>query len=551
MSRRNGLPALRGVMEKNSVRTGQPVTMAFAPHVRAETSYPVAIRVEILASTRFVKPGSAFGSKMTLGTRPSQVASNMGPAAYPPTPNAATGLCLRKTRRASSIAGASIAKFLSSVAPPLPFKPATRSVSNGSPACGTSFISIPRCVPTNTTSLSLPLESHSCAMASAGKTCPPVPPPAISNFTGSALAEQRRSMLRHYNRNSPGVSLLPSRFCRLLRNIQKHSGGQQHDQQTRSPIADERQRYPFRRHHPEHDRKINQRLAQDHRGYSQRQQPPESVRGTERSTHPSPAIDYKKRNHDHRSDKTKFLADDGINKIRVRLRQIEELLFALHQAYAREATRADGNERLKQLKSGALRIGIRVQESSQSGLPVRHLRDKQVHHGNRAGEPHREPLPRKTCNKQNGAGHNENIDGRSKVGLQQDQRDIHQNGTSRWKNSPPEIFLAEFHTGLVAALLIEKPREIKNRGEFRQFRRLDAHRAKLDPSMRGVGFVEEKRADEHEQDDANYGIDDRGLAQAPVVRLHQSEHSQEPDEEPCGLTNEKYIRVAVLLFSGN
>src|SRR5256884_272885 len=487
---------------------------------------------------------------MTLGTRPSQVASNMGPAAYPPTPNAATGLCLRKTRRASSIAGASIAKFLSSVAPPLPFKPATRSVSSGSPACGTSFISIPRCVPTNTTSLSLPLESHSCAMASAGKTCPPVPPPAISNFTGSALAEQGR-MLRHYNGNSPGVTVVPSRFCRLLRNIQKHTGGQQHDQQTRSPIAYERQRYPFRRHHPEHDRKINQRLAQAHRVYPQRQHPPEPVGGTERSTHPSPAINYKKRNHDHRSDKTKFLADDRINKIRVRLRQIEELLFALHQAYAREATRADGNERLKQLKSGALRIGIRVQKSGQSGLPVGYLRDEQIHHGNRSREPHREPPPRETSNEQNGSGHNENIDGRPKVRLQQNQGGKNQNGSSRWKNSLPEIFLAEFHAGLAAALLIQKPRQIKNRGEFRQFRRLDAHRAELDPAMRGMGLVEEKRADEQEQDDRNYGIDDRGFAQTPIVRLHQSEHSQKADEEPCGLTDEKYIRVAVLLFSGN
>jgi hypothetical protein len=80
------------------------------------------------------------------------------------------GLCFRRTRRASSIAGASIAKFLSNVAPPLPFKPATRSISSGSPACGTSFISIPRSVPTSTTSLSFPLESHSWAIASAGKT---------------------------------------------------------------------------------------------------------------------------------------------------------------------------------------------------------------------------------------------------------------------------------------------------------------------------------------------------------------------------------------------
>src|SRR6202521_1321548 len=550
-SSRNGLPSRRGVMEKNSRRTGQPVTIAFFPHARSETSWPVAIRAEILASTLFVKPGSAFGSKMTLGTRPSQVANNMGPAAYPPTPSAATGLCLRNTRRASIIAGTSIARFRSSVAPPLPFKPATRSVSSGSPACGTSFISIPRCVPTSTTSLSFPLESHSCAMASAGKTCPPVPPPAISNFTGRALAEQGRNMLRPYNRNSPGMAQIPSCLCRLLRNIQKHTSGQQHDQQTRSAIADEGQRDSFRRNHAKHHREIHQRLAQDHRGYSQRQQSPESVRRTERRAHPSQAINDKERNHDHRPDETQFLADHRIDKIRVRLRQIEELLFALHQANARETAGADGDERLQQLKSSALRIGIRVQESRQSGLPVRYLGDEQIHHGNRSREPHREPLPRETSNEKNGGGHNENIDRRPKVRLQQNQCDKDQNGTSRWKNRPPEIFLAEFHAGLVAALVIQKPRQIKNRGEFRQFRRLDAHRAELDPAMRGMRLVEEKRADEQEQDDANYGIDDRGLSQTPIIRLHQSEHSQKADEKPRGLADEKYVRVAVLLFSGN
>src|SRR5947207_12746280 len=209
-----------------------------------------------------------------LGTPPNHVASIIGPAAYPPTPKAATGLCLRNTRRASNVAGSNIVKFLNKVVPPLPLSPATRRVSSGRPACGTSFISIPRSVPTSTTSLSFPRASHSRAMASAGKTCPPVPPPAISNFTGLARS---------------------SRFCRPLRNIQQYAGGQEHDQQTRSAIADEGQRNSFRRHHSEHDSKINQRLAQHHRGDSQRQQPPEFVRRAEGSTHPAPAIDHKER----------------------------------------------------------------------------------------------------------------------------------------------------------------------------------------------------------------------------------------------------------------
>src|SRR5438445_4708691 len=105
---------------------------------------------------------------------------------------------------------------------------------------------------------------------------------------------------------------------------------------------------------------MNQRLAHNHRGDAQSQQPSKTVRRTERGAHSPPAIKDKERNHDHRPDETKFLADHCINKVRVRLRQIEEFLLALHQAYARETARADSNERLQELKSCASWIGIRV-----------------------------------------------------------------------------------------------------------------------------------------------------------------------------------------------
>src|SRR5215467_7434900 len=204
------------------------------------------MRFERRASSLLVRPGSAFGSKIMLGTALNQVASIMGPAAYPPTPKAATGLCLRNTRRASNMAGTNIVKFLNRVAPPLPLSPATRRVSIGKPVGGTSFISIPRSVPTSTTSLSFPRASHSRAMASAGKTCPPVPPPAISNFIAEISATQWRSKRRHYKENKSAST----RAVRsLLRNVQQNARAQQHHQQTRSAITDERQRNSFGRHH--------------------------------------------------------------------------------------------------------------------------------------------------------------------------------------------------------------------------------------------------------------------------------------------------------------
>src|SRR6202163_1348580 len=213
-------------MVRNSGRTGQPVTTAFAPQVRADISYPVAIRLEMRANDLLVNPGSALGSKITLGIPRIQVVSNIGPAAYPPTPNAATGLCFLNPRAASSMAGTSLKRFFSSVLPPLPFSPATRSVSSGSPACGTSFISIPRVVPTSTTSLSLPRDNHSRAIAIAGKTCPPVPPPAINSFMpmSNKLSSHKKSQ-----RASPSL-LGDSLLSGLLTDIQEHACCQQHHQ---------------------------------------------------------------------------------------------------------------------------------------------------------------------------------------------------------------------------------------------------------------------------------------------------------------------------------
>src|SRR5215470_7180436 len=292
-SKRSGFSGVLGPIAKNSARTGLPVTTPLPPSPRAVTAYPVAIRLERRASTLLVNPGSAFGSKITLGMPRSQVASIIGPAAYPPTPKAATGRCLRTIEKASIVPGPSIKKFFTSVRPPLPLSPAARRVSSGSPAWGTSFISMPRCVPTSTTSLSLPRESHSRAIAMAGNTWPPVPPPAISSF----MIRIRARILR---RSSVG---------RLLRDIQQHSRSQQHHQQTRSAVADKRQRDSFGRNHAQHHRKIDERLEHHHRGNAQRQQAAKIVRSGERRTQPAPAVDCKQCDHHERSDETQLFAD--------------------------------------------------------------------------------------------------------------------------------------------------------------------------------------------------------------------------------------------------
>src|SRR4030088_2288056 len=95
-------------MAKNSGRTGIPVSVALRPQSFVGASYAVATRVTIPANTRFVNPGSAFGSKTTVGSPRNTAASIIGPAAYPPTPSAAANLWRGKIREGGHPGGAGV-----------------------------------------------------------------------------------------------------------------------------------------------------------------------------------------------------------------------------------------------------------------------------------------------------------------------------------------------------------------------------------------------------------------------------------------------------------
>src|SRR5207302_9490864 len=129
---------------------------------------------------------------------------------------------------------------------PIPLRPAERINSSLRPASGTSRDSIPRWVPTKTTSLLLSRLSHSHATAIAGITCPPMPPPAMSKF------------------EPPLLRLSTHSFTSLLADIQEHAGAQKHDEKARAAVAQERQRNSFRRHQAQYNPQIDQGLTRHH-----------------------------------------------------------------------------------------------------------------------------------------------------------------------------------------------------------------------------------------------------------------------------------------------
>ncbi len=62
------------------------------------------------------------------------------------------------------------------------------------------------------------------------------------------------------------------------------------------------------------------------------------------------------------ADEAQFFSDVGEDEVGVGLGEIEELLHALHVAAAGEAAGADGDEGLVDVESGALKVGVGVEE---------------------------------------------------------------------------------------------------------------------------------------------------------------------------------------------
>src|SRR5579872_5790727 len=190
---------------------------------------------------------------------------------------------------------------------PIPLRPAERISSSWKPASGTSRDSIPRCVPTKTTSLFSWRPSHSRATAMAGITWPPVPPPAMSNF-------------------KPLPRLSTHSFTRPLADIQEHASTQKHDEKTRAAIAHERQRNSFRRHHAQHNAQIDQGLARHHDRNPQSQEASEIIGGAKASLEAAPSVNGEKAQHERTADETQFLAQNCVDEIGMRLGEIEKFL---------------------------------------------------------------------------------------------------------------------------------------------------------------------------------------------------------------------------------
>ena len=124
---------------------------------------------------------------------------------------------------------------------------------------------------------------------------------------------------------------------------QQHPHAQQVDQQTRAPVADQRQRDALGRQQAKDDTDVHERLEHDHHRDAECQERAEPVGRAQRGAHATPG-DHAEAQHHHRgADESGLFGDHRKDEVGVRLRQVEEFLHTVHQAFAEHAAGADGD----------------------------------------------------------------------------------------------------------------------------------------------------------------------------------------------------------------
>src|SRR3989454_12495058 len=148
---------------------------------------------------------------------------------------------------------------------------------------------------------------------------PPVPPPARRTLT--ALSRARRPP------PAPNADQPPRRH--------------QCDEQARAAVRDERQRDARRGEQRQADTNVQRGGGADQGGEPHGEQPPERIARGPCDPEPEPDERAEQEEDDDHADESPLLADGRENEIRVRVREVAELLLSLPQPYAEQPARPD------------------------------------------------------------------------------------------------------------------------------------------------------------------------------------------------------------------
>src|SRR5947209_7103852 len=118
----------------------------------------------------------------------------------------------------------------------------------------------------------------------------------------------------------------------------------------------ERQGQPLRRQEARHDPQVHQRLRRDQDGDPERQVAAEGIGRPQSDPEPAPDQNDEEGDDGRGADEAQLLADDREDEIRVRFREVEELLAGRADALAEDPPVAEREPGLDDLKAAPARI---------------------------------------------------------------------------------------------------------------------------------------------------------------------------------------------------
>ena len=189
-------------------------------------------------------------------------------------------------------------------------------------------------------------------------SCAVVPPSPALSSTGRASASSQPS------------------------DVDEDPGPKQRDHLAGASVRHERQRESGSRDQTERHSHVHERCKPDGGGQPHREILAERIGDRPSDSETEPAEQGKQGNHDADTEKSPFLTDRAEEKIRVRVREVPELLLAFAKADSEQLARANPHQRLMDLKASFRRCVPGIKEGQHTGetiLDIANLMEDQNH----------------------------------------------------------------------------------------------------------------------------------------------------------------------------
>ena len=186
--------------------------------------------------------------------------------------------------------------------------------------------------------------------------------------------------------------------------------------------------------------------------------------------------DDREQDHDtQREPQAEFLGDDGEDEVRVRLREIAELLPALSQPDAIGAAGGERGERLVKLVGAALAVALDVEEGGEPAQAVRVVNHHDRKDHDDPADAGQDVAPLGPGEEEERQSDGDDEGGRAEVGFEHDEAGVGEHDGDGKNEAPAQ---------LADARLVDREvmREAEDHGELGEFRNLQAEGTEAEPA---------------------------------------------------------------------